>query len=145
MTLLFPAHVCSTHQFAGLIDDFHFCDASATLLVDAGNRVNYRDRVSEHHGLEKAKSVVAGGDREIGQAFLMDHMRYAECRRGGHVADQQRAMSDPAAKIGPLLHILIVDMRIAEIARDTGEHDDVGFPHGFRKAIGIADLDAIQS
>src|SRR4029453_8789573 len=89
--------------------------------------------------------IVSSGDRKIIQVFLMDDVSDADSGRGRHVADQQRTVRDAPAEVGPLLHVLIVDVGVAEVTGNAGEHDDVSFAYRLGKAIGVADLHGIQS
>jgi hypothetical protein len=52
-------------------------------------------------------------------------------------------MRDAAAKIGSLFHVLVIDVRLAEISSDAREHHNVGFANGLGEAVCVADLDAI--
>jgi hypothetical protein len=132
-------------RVAMLVDHLHLGDAAPRFLIDLIDGVVGRDRVAQQHRLQKAHLVVAGRDREITQTFLMDHMSDADGRDRRHISHQQRAVGDAPAEIGFFLHVLVVDVGVAEVAGDAGEQHDVGLADRLGEHVMLSDFHEIEA
>src|SRR5918992_967829 len=125
-------------HLAALVGDLDICTRPQVLLVDLGDSVGYRDRITDKDRLDKPDVIVAY--RDGARLRLLDHER----RGRGCEAYGEYAVGDALLVWRPS-HDLFVDVVRAEVACNAGEQVNVGLADGLGKRNRVADLQGYDS
>src|SRR5918999_2615206 len=125
--------LCHGAHLAALVGDFDICACPQVLLVDLGDGVSNRDRITDKDRPCKPDAVVA--QRDGLRPRLLDHERRG--RRGE--AYGKHAVGDALLVWRPF-HDLFVHVVWAEVARDTGKQVHVGLADGLAERNRVTDF-----